>query len=90
MAGAALSIVVEVARSMVRSAPTKVRAYRFASANEHGACGLNLVVVKKTMSPATAGKAVTFSSPASPSVFSRSRENCSLAVPSTIPTSLYE
>src|SRR6266511_4596672 len=42
--------------------PMNVKAYRLAVKGEHTCAGEMLFVVKNTISPATAGKAVTFSS----------------------------
>src|SRR5438132_11677331 len=68
-----------------------VSAYSFASGAVHGVCGLKLVVVKNTMSPATAGNAVTFSSSPDPSTFNRIGLNVTVPVAplSRTPTSLY-
>lgn len=47
-----------------------VKAYRLAEGTVHGVAGEKLVVVKKTISPATAGNPDTFSSTPAPSTFS--------------------
>src|SRR3954469_22987714 len=59
-----LSLLVNVPSLFVSYAgpPENVNAYNFASGAVHGVMVLNVVVVKKTMSPATAGNAVTRSS----------------------------
>src|SRR6185503_10138007 len=72
-----LSCAVNVPSLLVSYAapPMKVNAYRFADGGLHGVSELKVVVVKNTMSPATAGNAVTRSSALSVFVLVSRRSN---------------